>query len=221
MPLAFEPSNMTRDFHWLGSMALLKDGVTPKAGTGGDGRDRCPHRDRFSGLQQGLGCRPPTYYKDIYINDNLRTSVMTLMYARSAAYFLIGCANIANLSLARGVTREREVSLRASLGAGRWRLIRQFPDRKCQCLPWSGGTARCRRRLRDHGVSLKSLVTRRTRYRERSSSPWIHRVLLFTFWRFGIRGHPIRLDSRISGNQARSCICDEGRRTRIHDGQWT
>ena len=46
---------------------------------------------------------------------------------------LIGCANLANLSLACGVSGEREVAIRASLGAGRGRLVRQF-DRDCSVL---------------------------------------------------------------------------------------
>ncbi len=123
-PLVFEPQNMTRNFHWFGAMALLKPGVS---------------LERAQAEMRTIGARIAHDYPDsnkgwsvavdpmadTIVGKQLRKQLYVLL-AAVGMVLLIGCANLANLTLARSTAREREVAIRASVGAGRWRLMRQF-----------------------------------------------------------------------------------------------
>jgi putative ABC transport system permease protein len=123
-PLAFKPSNMTRDFHWMISFARMKDGVTlAQARANMDAIGKRIEND-FPDSNKGWGVVVEPY-ADTLINAQSR-AILLLLISSTGFLLLIGCANLANLALARGVSKEREVVVRASLGAGRWDLIRQF-----------------------------------------------------------------------------------------------
>ena len=123
-PLAFKASELTRNFHWLAVVARLKPGVTIEAAR--SELDTIGTRIAVDYPDSNKGWGVSTLrYMDVVVGQQLQRSLYVLL-AAVAMLLLIGCANVANLVLARGTAREREVAVRAALGAGRGRLIRQF-----------------------------------------------------------------------------------------------
>ena len=123
-PLAFAPENMTRNFHWFSTYARLKPGVTLEQARAEMDRigQRIAHA--YPDIKKGWSVAVDSFAA-VIVGPQLRSSLYVLL-AAVGMVLLIACANLANLSLTRGLAREREVAIRASLGASRGRLIRQF-----------------------------------------------------------------------------------------------
>jgi putative ABC transport system permease protein len=124
LPLAFKPEQVNHQMRWLRVMGRLKEGVSlqqanaelqaisrqlavefPQSNTGWDASVE-PLQNNFI---------PEKTVKNLW-----------LLLGAVGFLLLIGCVNIANLLLARSTTRQREVAIRAALGATRSQLFGQF-----------------------------------------------------------------------------------------------
>lgn len=113
----------TRDDRWFQVAAVRKDGVALTTAQADVSRVAANLAAAFPATNAGQGAR---VISDLsYRLENGGPNAKAL-FGLVLLVVLITCVNVANLLLARGAARTREIAVRVSLGAGRFRLVRQL-----------------------------------------------------------------------------------------------
>ena len=138
VPLVLDEETLRqRSSHSLNVIGRLKPGVTVAQATA-----------EMDEIQQRL----EQHYPNFYVGSNVKLVPLAeqvvgtarrpvlVLWGAVAFVLLIGCANIANLLLSRSTSRAKEIAVRAALGAGRVRIIRQLLTESL-VLSFAGGIA--------------------------------------------------------------------------------
>jgi putative ABC transport system permease protein len=179
VPLVFTPDQINHDFHWFRVLGRLKPGVTQEQAQAEMDAISANIARANPKSNQGWGVVIVPLQKDS-MPEQARTAFWLLLGAVGFVLLMI-CVNVANLLLARGMVRQKEIGIRTALGASRLTIFAQMMTESL-ALALAGGAL---------GVAMDFALLRYAIYkapdfalREAQAGPHVNLIALF--FAFGI-----------------------------------
>ena len=117
------PMTESRDTNFFFCIARLKPNVSIRQAQANIDTITASWRQQYPDTKLNTGAK---VVPQISAMIGSTRSALLMLCAMAGCVLLVGCVNVANLLLARSLTRNREISIRAALGAGRWHIIKQL-----------------------------------------------------------------------------------------------
>ena len=124
VPLVFKPEQLNHDFHWLLAMGRMKPGVTLHQAQQNMDAVTAHIAQVYPKSDKGWGAKVEPLKNDFLPPE--RIHMLWLLLGAVGFVLLIACVNVANLLLARGMTRQKELAVRSALGAARSTIFAQL-----------------------------------------------------------------------------------------------
>ncbi|HTW48021.1 MAG TPA: ABC transporter permease [Acidobacteriaceae bacterium] len=124
VPLVFKPEQLNHDFHWLLVMGRLKPGVTIRQAQQNMDAVTAHIAQVYPKSDTGWGAYVEPLKNDFLPKERIR--MLWLLMGAVGFVLLIACVNVANLLLARGMARQKELAVRSAVGASRKTIFGQL-----------------------------------------------------------------------------------------------
>ena len=124
VPLAFRPERINHDYHWLLAMGRLKSDVTRQQAQADMDAVTARIAAAYPQSNKGWGASIESLQNDFLPKERIRN--LWLLLGAVGFVLLIACVNVANLLLAKGAGRLREIAIRGAVGASRASIFAQF-----------------------------------------------------------------------------------------------
>ena len=124
VPLSFKPEQVNHRYHWLEVMARLKPDVTRKQAQADMDAVAGHIAEAYPETNKGWGAMVEPFKNDFIPPE--RIQMLWLLLGAVGFLLLIACVNVANLLLARGITRQREMAVRSAMGGTRGKIFAQL-----------------------------------------------------------------------------------------------